>query len=246
MKWHWPTACRWRVLQAATLTSVGDWKIQITFGNQVFAFKYIDRFAGEFLLGLLNEIVYWIAPKHPSTQKKSKWWGNYQIGEKHIYFCVSNDGKITRAAVSPVKNMRVIRTRRETTRAREAHGMWPGMYQVDLRTYAPFSKVNHGLRWALQCVCKFEILGMESFQWKFFRNSTGVNFTLLAHPKDIKNMAVCAPLTCSAFQIIIKRFVDTESGSGVILSWPMHDRNIVYRIFPCSEIFTYIMLRYNY
>lgn len=37
-----------------------------------------------------------------------------------------------------------------------------------------------------------------------------------------------ASVTFSAFQIIIKRFVATESGGGAVLSWPMPDGNILY------------------
>lgn len=37
-----------------------------------------------------------------------------------------------------------------------------------------------------------------------------------------------ASVTFSGFQIIIKRSVATESGSGALLSWPMPDGNCVY------------------
>jgi len=44
-------------------------------------------------------------------------------GEKQIYFYLSKDRKRTRATVSPIENMRAIRTRREMTRAGEASGI---------------------------------------------------------------------------------------------------------------------------
>lgn len=171
----------------------------------------------------------------------------FSRGEKQVYFCLSKDRRIIRAFVCPVKNMRAVQTRRETTRPRRLMeydrvciGWVSGCTYHFLRLMMAFAELYHVLGSLKSWDGEFSVeILQEQYRDKFYSSHS-----FWRHQEH-----EYASVIFSGFQIVTEGFVAAESGSEAVLSWSVPDGSVVltdFGISPFSQPFTFNMLRDDY